>query len=70
MNGEVIKFDDFRSLHDIVKQRIGTDKVIFGTVMEDGNFATYVSDEIDYKDLVLLIDCLIDRKQTLFGNGE
>ena len=58
----VEEMDNFRSLEDIIKQRLNGTSVILGVVNKDGNFITYIDPEIDDLNLVYLIKCLEDRR--------
>lgn len=62
-NQVVIKnMDDYRTLEDIVKQRLGAKEVVVLGVLENGDFCTFVPNGLLDNDLVYLIQLLNDRR--------
>jgi hypothetical protein len=59
----VISLDDYREIHDVVKNRLGADYVVIGGILKDGNFLTYIPTEITDIELVYLIQTLNDRRK-------
>lgn len=60
---DVVSLDDYRELHDVVKNRLGAEHVVIGAILKDGNFLSYIPQEIMDIELVYLIQTLNDRRR-------
>lgn len=59
---KVVELDSYRSIEEIVKQRLGATHVVFGAVLPDGQFMTFIPTEIYDMELVYLIKTFEDRR--------
>jgi len=62
MSDNVIDIDDYRAIEDIAKIRLRAKNVIFVGELEDGNFISFIPDEVLDIDLVYMIQTLKDRR--------
>lgn len=59
----VLNMEDFRDIEDLVRMRLHCDHIVIAGTLGDGTNVSYISDELSDKDLVYLIQTLIDLRQ-------
>ena len=63
----LINIDDYLQIEQVVRRDLGTDKFIVSGINEDGNIFSYINPSIEFADLLMIIDILVERKNIMFG---
>ena len=67
--GDLVHLDSHRSLSEIIKRDYKADVFLMGMVVKD-EIHTYISEDMTYSDIVMILDILEARKSSMFPTDE